>query len=326
MECSFASPLKEELTAFVALKESTTKDQWAYRHDLFSLDTYLIREGLTEKRLDRKMLDHWARESLSHLAPSTTNITIGRIRLFARYLQALGIQADIPEMPRYTSLYVPHIFNDDEIKAIFAAADDLSLHMPKSLAAIELPVFLRILYGCGLRSGEAVALRWGDIDLDEGIITIHKAKNDVQRLVPMATELTRILKLYRYAPDMAGGEDDFLFKGKEGGHRPADTFGDIFSELLKGLRIKPPRPKDDHSRGPCLHCFRHVFSLKSLLKSEAEGRPFIESVPFLSTYLGHRNLMGTDKYLNACHELYEDAHEAIAEYTFDVFPDMEDWS
>jgi integrase len=323
MEVIFKSPLRDELAAFVALKESVTKDRWAYRHDLSSLDTYLVREGLSEKRLDRKMVEGWAKESLTHLAPSTVNITIGRIRLFARHLQSLGIPAEIPEMPRSTSLYVPHIFNDDEIKAILASADDLSLIMPKSPAAVELPVLLRMLYGCGLRLGEAVALRWDDIDLAEGVITIRKAKNDTQRLVPMASELARILKLYKDAPAMAFGENDSLFRGKGGGPRPQDTFRSLFDELLQMLGIKPPKPKKAHSRGPCLHCLRHVFTLKSLLKSEAEGRPFIESVPFLSTYLGHRNLLGTDKYLNACHELYEDAHGTISEYTSDVFPELE---
>jgi integrase len=322
MNVVFASPLKEEFAAFIALKESTVKDRWGYRHDLLSLDSCLVREKVTEKRLDCKTVGIWI-GSLSRLAPSTIRITIGRIRLFARYLQSVGICADIPEMPRATALYVPHIFNDDEITAIFAAADDLSLAMPNSPAAVELPVFLRILYGCGLRSGEASALRWDDIDLTEGVICVRKAKNDVQRLVPMARELTRILRLYRDAPDMAMDKDGFLFRSKDGGSRPQGTFGAIFDELLKELMIKPPRPERAHSRGPCLHCMRHVFAFKSLLKSEAEGRPFIESVPFLSTYLGHRNVMGTDRYLNACHELYADAHRAVSAYTADVFPEEE---
>jgi len=60
--------------------------------------------------------------------------------------------------------------------------------------------------------------------------------------------------------------------------------------------------------------------LHSLLKAESEGRGFMETVPFLSTYLGHDGLMHTDKYLKARHELYTEAHAAIADYTGDVFP------
>jgi len=320
MDAVFTSPLKDEFAAFVALREAAIKDHWSYRHDMLSLDSHLVREGLVEKRLDRRMAEGWVK-GLSRLAPATIRIMIGRVRLFARYLQSIGIPADIPEMPRSTSLYSPHIFNDDEMRAIFAAADDLSLAMPKSSAAVELPVLLRLLYGCGLRLGEALSLRWCDIDLTEGVITVRRAKNDVQRLVPMAKEMTRILRLYRDAPDMAMDENDFLFRGKDGKQRAQNSPSDAFNKLLRDLKIKPPRPEKAHSRGPCLHCLRHTFALKSLLQSEAEGRPFIESVPFLSTYLGHRNLMGTDKYLNACYELYESAHEMVSEYTFDVFPE-----
>ena len=46
----------------------------------------------------------------------------------------------------------------------------------------------------------------------------------------------------------------------------------------------------------------------------------METVPFLSTYLGHEGLMRTDTYLKARHELYTKSHAVIADYTRDVFP------
>jgi hypothetical protein len=46
----------------------------------------------------------------------------------------------------------------------------------------------------------------------------------------------------------------------------------------------------------------------------------METVPFLSTYLGHEGLMHTDKYLKARYELYTKSHTVIADYTRDVFP------
>jgi len=61
--------------------------------------------------------------------------------------------------------------------------------------------------------------------------------------------------------------------------------------------------------------------LHSFLKAEAEGRTFLETVPFLSTYLGHAGILETDKYLKARHEMYRESHEAIAAYTNDVFPE-----
>jgi len=50
------------------------------------------------------------------------------------------------------------------------------LDCPNSKATAEFPMLLRILYGCGLRLGEATALTWDDIDLDTGVITVKYAK------------------------------------------------------------------------------------------------------------------------------------------------------
>jgi hypothetical protein len=63
--------------------------------------------------------------------------------------------------------------------------------------------------------------------------------------------------------------------------------------------------------------------MHSLIKAEAEGRGFMDAVPFLSTYLGHSGLMETDKYLQARHELYTQAHAVIADYTRSVFQEDE---
>jgi len=57
------------------------------------------------------------------------------------------------------------------------------------------------------------------------------------------------------------------------------------------------------------------------LKADAEGKSFMETVPFVSTYLGHAGLMQTDIYLKARHELYTQAHKIIEDYTFDIFPE-----
>lgn len=54
------------------------------------------------------------------------------------------------------------------------------------------------------------------------------------------------------------------------------------------------------------------------------GDTFENVVPFLSTYLGHGNIMETDRYLRFSYELYTEAHEKISEYTEGVFPGVEE--
>ena len=180
---------------------------------------------------------------------------------------------------------------------------------------------LRILYGCGLRLGEANSLMWADVDFDNGTLKIKVAKNKKQRFVPMSDELTRILKLYRAAPCFEMRDNSPLFRTETNQKRNNNAYWVVFNRILCELGIKNPQNTKPGTRGPCIHSLRHTFVMNSFLKAEAEGRTFMETVPFLSTYLGHESLTQTDRYLNARHELYASAHEIIADYTCDVFPE-----
>jgi integrase len=95
----------------------------------------------------------------------------------------------------------------------------------------------------------------------------------------------------------------------------------LFAELLETVGIGYPRGKKG-GRGPCLHSLRHLFVLRSFTKMESEGRSFMDSVPYLSTYLGHSGIMETDKYLRFSHEIYKDAHVLINNYTHSIFPEV----
>ena len=47
-----------------------------------------------------------------------------------------------------------------------------------------------MIYTCGLRVSEARLLKVADVDLENGILTIHHSKKDNSRLVPMSDSLT----------------------------------------------------------------------------------------------------------------------------------------
>jgi len=66
-----------------------------------------------------------------------------------------------------------------------------------------------------------------------------------------------------------------------------------------------------------------VFVFKSFSEAEKSGRNIDASVPYLSIYLGHDSLKETDKYLKFSSELYPDAMELFANYTSQVFPEVD---
>jgi integrase len=321
MDMGFRSILKDELVSFMAVLKLSISNQETFRgylHTLSEFDSFLFIENLATKKLDPGQIKRWV--DRLDVQPSTKSKKLAPLRRFARYLSALGIEATLPELPRMAPNFLPYVFTADEIAQIFEAADDLSLTSHKSRKAAEFPVLLRMLYGCGFRIGEVTSMTWDDVDLSTGVITVKAAKNQKQRLVPMSDELTRILTLYRAAPLFNVKGCNLLFKKNDGGPHPRSAFWSIFDSILSGLGIKNPQNAKHRSRGPCIHSLRHTFALHSLVKAEAEGLGFMETVPFLSTYLGHAGLMETDKYLKARHELYTKAHSTIADYTSDVFP------
>ncbi len=323
MEVVFKSVLREELMSYIAFIKQSAIDHKPYQRTLSDLDAFLYSEGLDEKMLKSGQIGRWL--DRFDVKPATKQGKLTHVRRFAGFLSTLGIKTHLPELPRIPSSFEPYVFTFEEVTQLFEMADDLAVNRPGSRRAAEFPMLLRILYGCGLRLGEALALTWDDIDLDNGVIMVRIAKNRKQRLVPMGGELTRILRLYRAAPCFEMGEHDHLFKKNNGQPRKNNSYWDLFDSILCDLGIKNQRTAKRGSRGPCIHSFRHVFAMHSFLKAESEGRTFMDTVPFLSTYLGHDGLLETDKYLKARHEMYQESHTRIAAYVDGIFPREEDY-
>lgn len=75
-------------------------------------------------------------------------------------------------------------------------------------------------------------------------------------------------------------------------------------------------------RGACIHCFRHVFAIKSFKLAEEHGSKITDAVPFLSTYLGHDSLYETEKYLKFSGELFPNTMAKFEAYTDAIFPEV----
>jgi len=318
MKNFFNSVFKDELSSFMEFIKLSVTDEKIYLRTLIDLDSFLYTERLMEKKIDADHIIRWL--DGMNICLTTKKCKLQRIKKFTAYLNAIGIPSSLPELPRINFEFKPYVFSADEMKQIFEMADDLIFMYPNKRINAEFPMLLRILYGCGLRLGEATSLSWDNIDLSSGIIKIINAKNQKQRIVPMSGELTRILRLYRNADCFRIQGCSYLFSKTDGQRRANQTYLEIFNKILFALGIKNPQNKKCGSHGPCLHSLRHTFALHSLLKAEQEDRSFIETIPFLSTYLGHKGIMETDKYLKARHELYTKSHSLIADYTHDVFP------
>lgn len=108
------------------------------------------------------------------------------LRGFYRFALARGYASASPlptRIPRQSRAFVPYIYSRDEIKRLLAATADRERC---SLSSTTCRTLLLLLYGTGLRIGEALALDRVDVDLDSGILCIRESKFYKTRLVRSA--------------------------------------------------------------------------------------------------------------------------------------------
>src|SRR5262245_35930532 len=117
------------------------------------------------------------------------------VRLFARHRALSDPQTEVPPAgllgPKFRRA-CPHIYSSAEITALLAAARTLRPGLrPHTYVAL-----FGLLIATGLRVGEALALCQADVDLEQGLLTLRKAKVGQSRLVPLHPSTTAALQRY----------------------------------------------------------------------------------------------------------------------------------
>lgn len=321
MPFELKSVLASEMYEYLDLLIGADKDTESYISTFKSLDAYFVTECVTKKELTEALIQEWLK--VAAYSGRTRNAHIARVRKFSRYLSALNIPAYEPELGRAPSTYLAHTFTDEEFDAIIAAADDFSVNAVESETSYKFPIMFRILYACGLRVGEALDLKWEDINFEDGTITIRKAKNNKQRRLPVKNSLMVLLGQYRERrfPDSDGSEFLFGNVNKNGQPYIQSTFRYWFTRVLKRANISNERTAH-FERVICPHTLRHYFTFKSFLNAEAAGLSLEEIMPYLSAYLGHESFHGTEKYLTTDYTMYTDSRERVARIIEPLFPEV----
>jgi integrase len=176
----------ERLTTRVGIRDERLRITRRTLETYTSLLELHIRPELGRKRIAeveildiRRLLDSLAAKGLSPSMSTATLSLTGRLFSFAvkqGYLaHNIVRELDREDRPGQKRLTEPRYLTQEEIGRLLDTA----------------PVYLRALLACcayaGLRSGEARALRWGDIDLDEGVITICGQLNQYGEFAPTKT-------------------------------------------------------------------------------------------------------------------------------------------
>ncbi|MGP4074017.1 tyrosine-type recombinase/integrase [Piscibacillus sp. B03] len=267
---------------------------------LKQFDTLVANENLLEMKLPKELVLIWT-EKRSNETVSTRNGRISIIRGLATYMVRLGYEAYIfpaafISIDRYS--YAPYIFSEIELKNIFSVCDNYPISDVSPHRHLILPLLFRILYACGLRISEALSLTLKDIDLNQGVLLIRDTKFGKERKVPMSETLTRRCRLYVEKIHHIESSNTFLFPSPFGGRYKESTIYNLFRDVLWKGGIS-------HSgKGPRLHDLRHTFAVHCLKKWVINEEDITNLLPYLSAFLGHVDLRGTQHYLRLTADLY----------------------
>jgi integrase len=285
-----------------------------------NLDMFLVSRDIAEKALPEDLVTEWL--SSMDVKTQTRKGRLRAIRPLLKYLASVGIEAAIPEMPRISSGYVPYIFSSDELTRIMDAADNLPQGRYKTdiSAAKQLPVLLRLLYGCGLRVGEAISLKMSDVDLNDGIIVVRNGKGSKGRYIPLGDEMTGILKMYCSARKKEPFSDEWLFENTKMEKHCLTWVRTTFIRCLEGAGISKPS-LERNARNICPHCLRYTFAVHSFMKQEQLGTDVYAAAPLLSAYMGHSTFRDTEYYLRLTAEIGGDIVSRAGGYA-KVFPEV----
>src|ERR1700758_1975547 len=251
---------------------------------------------------DRASVEAWITSARQRgVTPATLQGLAAPVRELARWIGRRGVPAYIlpaGTLPR-PAHYLPHIYTDAELAALFTQTDHCHYDSQVPFRHLVMPVLFRTIYACGLRASEARLLRFGDVDLAAGVLTIRDGKGGKDRQVPVSAGLRdRLADYHARVAGRTGG--DWFFPGTPG--RPL-TIGNIdknFRRFLWQARI----PHGGRGHGPRVHDLRHTMAVNNFRSWFAGGEDVAALLPVLQTYMGHASISATDYYLRLTAESY----------------------
>lgn len=198
------------------------------------------------------------------LSASYQNQITNAIKLYFKTIKYTKIEIDKIHRPKRAKV-LPNVLSKEEVKAILEAHSNNKHKM-----------MLSLIYSCGLRSGELLALKPIHIDSKRNIVLLKNAKGQKDRITPLSPKILEMLRTYfkEYRPII------YLFEGQKAG-MPYDarSLQLVLKQALRKTKITKP---------VTLHWLRHSYATH-LLESGTDLR-------YIQELLGHISSKTTEIY------------------------------
>ncbi|MFM0198162.1 tyrosine-type recombinase/integrase [Paraburkholderia strydomiana] len=309
-----ATALARDAKEFLAFKRAMGA---GYQRAEFVLDSFVRfvrdRYGECPAPLER-VVTEWAARIEGRKAVTVGNEfgVVRQLCLFRRRSDPRSFVPDHAVAPVKESTFVPYIFSREEVLALLDAATQ---HEGRSMWGAMLRALTLVMYCTGMRLGEAARLRMVDVDLRRAILTVQRSKGR-SRILAIRDDLVEELRQYiRYREKVltTSGADDpmTLFIRLDGSALTLHSASDALRCLLRNLGLKPQRGRS----GARPYELRHAFAVHRLTAWAEEGVDVHAKLPWLSAYLGHQNVLGTEVYLKATPQLLQLASQRFERHS-----------
>ena len=265
------SPLRQRMIEDMRARKLGPHSQRSHIHSCRRFTAFLKRSPDTATADDvRRFQLHLVEAGLG--ISNRNRIMTGVKFLFGVTLRRHDLAAEIFHLKEEQKL--PLILSPNEAELLLAKAGSFRDHVMLSLG-----------YGCGLRAGEIVRLKDGDIDSAQMIIRIVQSKGRKDRHVMLPPELLVLLRQWwkvrpkRFDAGVPVGER-WLFPGRrQGQHLTTGQLSRLFHAAAAAAGI---------TKRVSLHSLRHSFATE-LLEAGTDIR-------YIQAVLGHSKLDTTSRY------------------------------
>ncbi len=170
----------------------------------------------------------------------------------------------LSKLPMFKEEPKERILTENEIQRLLA------------LAGIPLKYIILVALNTGMRKGEILKLKWSQVNVEKGFITVQKTKSKKLRRIPLNNATKKLLAKLQSDKN----NRDYVFENPKTG-KPYTDIKKSWYTLLKRATIKDSR----------FHDLRHCFATYALLN----GGDLIS----LKETLGHSDIQTTSRYTKA---------------------------
>ena len=149
-------------------------------------------------------------------------------------------------------------------------------------------VLLGLLAGTGLRIGEALALRWGDVDLGTGTLHVRASKTEKGvRRVDLSPALREELTLWKADAAHVADDDLVIHTATGRRHYPSNLRRDVLFPAIERANVKLAKVEIAPLGQITFHSFRRTYATLQRLCGEQSD--------YVADQLGHEDSRFTDR-------------------------------